>query len=92
VFLICKYFRFICFRAICLKVLRIGINFGRGYAELVRPYKASVVTDRHRLSLYSPYGFHSAQHIRTCILKTNVFYNNCQEIIYSKNSYNRLLL
>jgi len=43
----------------CLKVLRIGISFGRGYAD----YKVSVVTDRHRLSLYSLYGFHSEPHI-----------------------------
>jgi len=43
----------------CLKVLRIGINFVRGYAELVRIYKVSMLTDRHRLILYFLYGFQS---------------------------------
>jgi hypothetical protein len=30
VFLICKYFRFVCRRAMCFKVLRIGINLAGG--------------------------------------------------------------
>jgi hypothetical protein len=62
-FLIFKYFRFICCRAVRLNVLRIAINFGRGYADLMRLYKVSMVTDRHRLSLYSLYGFQSEPHI-----------------------------
>jgi len=63
VFLIFKYFRFVFCRAMCLKFLRIGINFGKDYAELVRLYKLSVVTDRHKLSLCSLYEFHSEPHI-----------------------------
>jgi len=46
-----------------VKLLRIKINYGKGYAELVRLYKVSVVTDRHRLSLYSLHGFHSEPHL-----------------------------
>lgn len=63
VFLNFKYFRFICCRAMCLKVLRIEINFSRGYAEWVRLCNVFVVTDRHRRSLYSLYGFHSEPYI-----------------------------
>ena len=44
VFLIFKYFSFINYRDVCLKVMRMGIIFGRGSTELVRLYRVSVVT------------------------------------------------
>jgi hypothetical protein len=62
-FLICKYFRFLFCRAVWLKIMRIRINFVRGYSELVRIYKVSMSTDRQKLILYSPYGFHSKPRI-----------------------------